>query len=224
MGHRNMGMRQEQDLHLSQDMGLAMITLNDISRIVGETSPLRQVKVNADDITRYLRAVNDIMFEQKLPSEEIRSNYLTALAIYTFAAPVAGMELDTRVRDNFVHIARKKLDIADPLTVYFRAAQTDDQEDVTATVQKGLVEVGKTALPRLFKATTHVQRDVVSLVNDSLSRLQQHGHNYSRHFRFAGAYAVCAPLFGAKVENDDAHKKDSELRDNHGTFELQGPE
>lgn len=229
MGPFGMGMRQEHDVQLSQQMGMAMLSLDDITRIVAETSPLRQVKVNKVDIDRYLISVNGMLVEQKLPQEKIRGNYLTALAIHTFAAPVMGLEVDAAARATFVNLARKRYDIADPLNVYFQPAVIDDPDDagakdVTGEVARGLVDVGHSVQTKRFKATTHVQKGIGELANDALARIRQHGHSYSRHFRFSAAYEVCVPLFGADVDNNDLRQTHAKLRDAHGYFQLQGPE
>jgi hypothetical protein len=226
-----MGMRQELDFRMQPEMNLEMVTLNEISRVIKDASPLQQVSVKIADIEDYLNSVNSSLVEPVGRDAEIlkkryhtqydqgfshlRAHYITALGFYAFAAPIMGIEYNRQLSKTFESWAQRRWNVEEPLSVPFVKADGEQQD------ARALVKVEEGVVPEnIFRAGGHVHRAIKEIIQDAWGKLGKAGYSYSRHFRFVGAYDVCNPLFGAGVHSEAFEQLNRQLSEEHGDWKL----
>ncbi|MBR9698899.1 hypothetical protein GOV09_00380 [Candidatus Woesearchaeota archaeon] len=231
MAGMNMGMRSEHRLELQVE-----ITIEQMQAVLAETAPFKDRKLKTEDIEDYLKGTNSLLVDRRnQPDEELRKRYVTTAAIYTFALPVLGIEIDLEIRTNFANIVGKgPYDMGNPLDVYFqrrgeRLQVVGDAETLTIdqkTIEKEVV----------FKRGEPVKQKLTEALHAVASRLNGQYENEDDfakdHFMFIGLHDVCAHLFGVRVKYQKEGKDKvsavldlyEKLKTEYGQFVLEIPQ
>ncbi len=197
-----------------------------IAEILSERRNSKKLTFEKKKLESYLSEFNIHLEKNDLPSIEMKRDYVTASCIYIFGEPILGLDINPDLKKSFYHFCWRKFGIENPLNLYFRRANYDEEKSENEEYEDKTeyLAVDEKTIQKDFAGSEKTKEKILRELNEiSGNLLNDKKYSEDNHFTFIGMKDVCLPLLGIHEQRNNFSETEKMLKEKYGVFVFEIP-